>query len=425
MQHTFESRRVQDRSVGLDALRGLAILGILLVNILAFAFAYIQTFSFGIMADGLADRTANMLVLVLAQGKFITLFTVMFGAGVYLMNRHDVERGNASAMPLSRWRDWHVHLRRMAVLWFIGMIHAYFIWYGDILVQYAVLGMLVYVLLGVPDRWLIISSILYGIGVILLLGLSLFVLLVEFIHPHEIQAAFYDELAIEQEIMGYQGGFFEQMAVRWSTTLEMQLTTFLVAPISIALMLSGVVLVRRGFLLGQSTVKNYAKIGCIAGGIGLFLSIVAWVIADPISRATDLSFSLSFLGLIIIMLVAPATSLAILCVVMIWVKSGWLPLISTWLAKIGRMALTNYLMSSLICGLIFYGHGLGLIGQLTLWQTLMIVPVIWLVILLVSIAWLAVFNYGPMEYLWRSTTYLRFPKIMKDSVQTKQSRQRT
>lgn len=420
MSNTLESRPVQDRSVGLDALRGLAILGILIVNIIGFAFTETQALAMVMTMDSFLDRIVYMLVFVLAQGKFVTLFTVMFGAGIYLMNRHNVEQQYFSAMDPTeirrlRWRDWSVQLRRMVVLFFIGMVHGYFFWYGDVLVQYALLGMLVYFLLGVADRWLIlISSILYVAGAALLVGLGLLILLVEFMEPQEIQAEFYDTFWIEQEIRGYQGGLLDQLSVRWQTTLETQLMMiFLLSPMSAALMLMGVVLVRRGFLLGQASTKRYVQIGGIAGTVGLAASAVAWMIADPLGQAKDVPLSLMFLGWVLSAVVAPGISLAILCAVMLWVRCGCFSWVTSMLAKIGRMALTNYLMSSVICGLIFYGQGLGLIGELTLWQAILIVPGVWLILWLISVVWLSVFKYGPMEFIWRSTTYLRLPNMLK------------
>lgn len=395
------------RLVALDAVRGAAVLGILLLNIVDFAmpgYAYVDPNFYG-GADG-ANWWAWALNFAFADGKFRGLFTVLFGASAALI----AER---SASPA------RVHYARMATLFAIGMVHAYLVWSGDILVSYAICGALLYVAL----RWRTAS--LLAIAAILMIG-QLAGGAATYAGARHFEAratapgapaatrrtyaayrAGLDDLraAIPADLAASRGGWRSVLPHRVAEAWEAQ-THVLPATIAetIALMLLGIALYRSGFLDGRWPRRRYLLLLVAGYGLALplYLPLIRWIDAtrfDPVTLALAQPLHLVVLR--------PVVMLAHAALVILLLGR------SPRLAAVGRMALSNYLACSLVGTFLFCGYGLGLYGHLQRWQLYPIVLAVWIAMLLWSKPWLDRFAYGPAEWLWRSMARGRWQRLTR------------
>jgi uncharacterized protein len=395
-----------DRHISIDAVRGFAVLGILLMNIVGMglpAMAYITPTYYG------GHEGPNLWVwwvnYVLADGKMRALFTMLFGASLMLIaDRAEGQRPGPAA----------IHYRRVAWLFVFGMLHAYLLFFGDILVTYAIAGAIVFTM----RRWP--SWVLIGLGAVIL-GLLVAKGLFEVRHlEHLKQAAeapgasdaarkVWEQQSFtlnppasfgQNEIAGYRGDFWDAVKARAFMAVLLQ-TVFLVTETLwevIAQMAIGIALYRLGFFtLGWKT-RSYAVMMAIGYGIGVpVLAWMAWRVSasgfEPFLRQ-----EMSYLAAI----PRPFVALAHASALLLLVRSGALGWLVSRLAAAGRMALSNYLGTSIITAFVFCGFGLGLFGRLERYELYYVVAGIWLLILLWSKPWLAAFQYGPFEWLWRS-----------------------
>jgi uncharacterized protein len=395
-----------DRIVSLDVLRGVAVLGILVMNIQSFAMidaAYFHPLSFGDLTGwNYATWLASHL---LADTKFFTIFSMMFGAGVVLMS----DRQRATNRPTVG-----LHYRRMLVLLFLGMSHGYLFWHGDVLYAYAMCGMVAFLLRGLrPRLLLLLGLLLFTIHSVnyLLIGLSTPMWpeteLQAFVHQFRPTADM-----IAEEVAIYRGDW---MTIFWHrTTATFQMETFVFMGFigweAGGLMLIGMGLYKLGVLSGRLRSSTYVALligGTIAGlcmsFVGLrYINETAW---EPIYSFTA-GRAYNRWG-------ALPLSLAWISLVMLACKHGWLTWLTTRLASVGRMALTNYLAQSILCTTLFYGYGFGLFGEVSRLGQLGVVIAIWILQLLWSPLWLRHFRFGPIEWLWRSCTYLRLQPLRR------------
>ncbi|QNE31474.1 DUF418 domain-containing protein [Sphingomonas sp. NBWT7] len=396
------------RIVALDAVRGMAVLGILLLNIVDFAmprYAYVDPTFYG-GATG-ADWWAWALTFVVADGKMRGLFSMLFGASMLLV----AERAQATGESPFR-----VHMARMAVLFVIGMVHAYLIWSGDILVLYALCGVLAFAF-----REARLSTLL-AIAAILMLG----EVATAIVDHHAarafearatqsgasatLQADWAQYMAgiadlrasIPAELATYRGGWAQVLPARaaatWQAQREMIPGTL---ADTLAMMLLGMALFRSGFFAFRWRPPFYQLMLAIGYGAALPLTaLLAWWIDrrgfDPITLALAEPLQLALLR--------PWVALAHASVIILAVERGVAARLIARLAATGRMAFTNYLATSIICAWIFCGYGLGWFGMLTRWQLYPVVLAIWALLLGWSPWWLARFRYGPFEWLWRSAS---------------------
>ncbi|MBX3481359.1 MAG: DUF418 domain-containing protein [Caulobacter sp.] len=396
----------QDRHISIDAVRGVAVLGILLMNIVGMGmptFAYITPAYYG-GHEG-ANLWAWAINYVVADGKMRGLFTMLFGASMMLIA--DRAEGRVPG-PAS------IHYRRVFWLFVFGMIHAYFLFFGDILVTYALAGALVFMV----RRWSPKLLILIGaIGLALLAAKGLFdgahlAQLREAAQAPDaseaIRKAWSEEGFLlnppasfgEGELAAYRGGFLDALKARAFVAVLMQ-TVFLISsslPEAIAQMMIGVGLYRLGFFtLGWSS-RAYAGMAALGWGVGMPVTgWLAWRIAQSGFEPLVLH-DLGYWGA----LPRPFIALAHASGVLLLVRSGALGWLVNRLAAAGRMALSNYLGTSIITSFVFCGYGLGLYGRLQRFELYYVVAAIWLLILLWSLPWMRRFHYGPFEWLWRS-----------------------
>ena len=390
------------RIASLDVLRGFALLGILVMNIQIFSMpiaAYQNPLAWGDLSGiNLAVWTFSRWFFAL---KFVTLFSILFGAGIALFADRIEARGGRPAGP---------HYRRMGWLLGFGLAHAYLLWSGDILVAYALCGGVVYLLRRRRPRTLLAAGIvLFSVSslMFLLLGAVLSLPDVPEEAIQEVEAQWAPPAGdLDAEIAAYRGGWSEQQPQRVEHSLGAQLSAFpiLLFWFSSGLMLIGMALYRWGVLSAERSDTFYRRLaaaGLLTGapliGFGIW-----WNFAGGWSWERSMFFGVQFnyWG-------AVPMALGYLGLVMLAVRRGFLPGLQARLAAVGRMAFTNYLLQTVICTTIFYGHGLGLFASVERYQQLLIVFAVWAFQLWLSPIWLRRYSYGPLEWLWRTLTYGR------------------
>lgn len=404
------------RIATLDAVRGFAVMGILLLNIVDFAmpgYAYIDPHYYG-GADG-ANWWTWATVYILADGKMRGLFTMMFGASTVLIAERAVASGESPA---------RVHYARMASLFVIGMIHAYLIWAGDILVLYSVCGAAMFAF------WRLRPRVLLAIGVGLLvvklaLGMSFYGAVGRLeaaaqapgaappaMHAWQkarTEMAPPPESAVE-DLKAYRGNWLDAYRARASFAWVMQTQIAIISiPDTLALIAIGMALYRLGFFSGQWSRQRYAQV-VVAGlaTLPFYVLLVRWIESTHFSPVTLLATEAIQLSVL-----RPSLSLAWASVVILFVQSGNLGWLAERLAATGRMAFSNYLGTSIVATLIFNGYGLGWFGYLERWTLYPVVAGFWLAMLLWSKPWLARFRYGPLEWAWRSLARWRFQPMLR------------
>lgn len=395
-----------ERHVTMDAVRGFAVLGILLMNIVAMglpSYAYVSPAYYG--GDNGANLTAWALAYVLVDGKMRALFTLLFGASLLLIT--DAAEGRTPG-PAG------THYRRMFWLLVFGLIHAWLIWFGDILVTYALAGSLAFLLRDQPPRRLV------GIGLVIL-GLLVAWGLMGHFHfaqmralaeapgaaPELIEA--WRKAAAElappadaatKEIAGYRGGFADAFGARLPMLYFFYgylLPTVFVWE-ALGFICLGMALFRFGFFTGAWDIRIYARLAAVLIPVGIVfgtpLAGKLWMARwDPVTTLATDAFAIP-----IHLIMGIGYAAAVIAIV----KSGALKGAVERLAAAGRMAFTNYLGASLITTTLFYGYGFGLFGRFERAELYWIVLAVWALQLAVSKPWLDRFNYGPFEWAWRS-----------------------
>jgi len=386
-----------ERIDSIDVLRGVAVLGILVMNIQLFAMpgaAYFNPTVYGDL-EGL-----NLYVWIVgrmfADQKFMTIFSILFGASIVLIYDRTEARGNAR----------RIHYRRMVWLLVIGLGHAYLFWSGDILFLYAVCGMLVYPLRRQPPgRMLMFGVVLLAVASAFSIGMGLSL-------PYwsqDARAVFTQEVwqpteeMIEAELAAYRGGWLAQQPFRSAATLEFQTSSLVAWGLWRAggLMLVGMALFRYGVLSAECSQRFYMLLIALAIVIGL--PLVVYGIAINFERGWPVwSF---FIGEQFNYWPSILVSLGYVGVVMLACQTTTLQVLTRPLASVGRIALTNYLLQTILCTVFFYGHGLGWFGSVDrIWQV-GVVFVVGMVQIVASPLWLRRYRFGPAEWAWRSLTY--------------------
>ncbi len=395
---------VEQRIDALDTLRGFAVLGILVMNIQSFAMpmaAYLNPTAYGSLdgIHGLVWAVSH----VLADQKMMALFSLLFGAGIVLF----CERAAASGKSEAGY-----HYRRNGWLMIFGLLHGYLLWSGDILFLYALCAFVLFPLrkrsshslfkLGIIS--LAVSSILY-----MLTGASLQFMPPEAVQEQMLPAWQPDSALIAAEIAAMQGNWMTQLTARIPMTQEMHGAALLLWGFwrASGMMLLGMALYKTRMLTGMSDNQVYRRLILLAVILGLPLVLLGiyW------NFQNDWQISSMFFGSQFNYWGSVLISLGFMSAILLLLKNGMVPALTNRLAAVGRMAFSNYIMHTLICGLIFYGHGLGLMGEIERAGQLLIVLGIWALQLWLSPIWLRHFRFGPLEWSWRSLTYWRLQPL--------------
>jgi uncharacterized protein len=363
--------------------------------------AYINPAAYGNLSG--INLWVWILSHVFADMKFMALFPMMFGAGVYLITSRAEVKGRSAA---------GLHYRRTFWLLVFGLLHAHLLWYGDILYTYAVCALLLFLFRKISPTKLIV------LGILLLLIPTLVNLLVGFAIPYMPPEAYQDmsadwkpdQEAVEAELDIMKSGWLTQMIQRVPTSLGFQTFIFLVflGWRAGGMMLIGMGLFKMGVFSAERSLRFYSILA--SAGFAIGLPLISYGVLKNFGAGWTLDYSMFFGGLFNYW-GSIAVALAYVGIVMIGcklLKNRWL---RTSLAAAGRMALSCYLLQTIICTTLFYGHGFGLFGRVErVWQ-IAIVFAVWLALLLWCRWWLTRFKFGPFEWVWRSLTYWKAQPI--------------
>lgn len=389
---------LKNRIHSLDLIRGFAVLGILIMNITSFSqisMAYMNP-TIGAGLEGY-NQYFHGFNYIFADTRFMSIFSILFGAGVVLFTQRIEAKGR---------RVVALHYKRMFWLLIFGLIHAYFIWAGDILVAYAICGSLVFFFRKKSIRTLLIMTVILFLIPICLNYMTYYGMPEEALESTF--AFFYpstEQIAAHTKIM--QGSYIEQMPLRIENALELQTLVFMIDTFwrTSAMMLLGMILYRKGILSGDNSTAYYKNMIWVGFVPGLIISSLGlnqvyssdWSGAYVMNIGANYKFvsgllmALGYIGLVI------------------WIyKKGIFKKLQNRLQATGRMAFTNYIGMSVICTLIFNGHGLGLFGTFDRLQQFLIVMGVWVIMLIISPKVLKKYQFGPLESMWRKLTYFSF-----------------
>lgn len=398
----------------LDFIRGLAVLGILIINIETFSYPNsFNPYQFGF--ETAFDHDVRFWVYWLFQGKSYSMFALLFGVGFCIF----LDKAGKEGM-----KGMDIYARRILWLFVFGVLHAYLIWNGDILYHYAVCGLLLLPLRSFSKPWLLAAIVLLSVPTLYSAHSSTSRTVAQHeayvaasdIAPDERTKEQHDQIAAWEKrrqekpadrhdpvIEARLGGYLDNVAenARHTGVHEGKLVYTGILFRTLMLMAAGILLYRLGIFSDYRRMKGY----WLVTGVLLSASLMAsyyryfqwsYEYTEPVRNylvAYAFTFSLEGQGIAYVLLLNGLYQKFL-------AKLRFNPL-----AKAGRMALTNYLMQSVICAFIFFGYGFGMFNQYARSELLLIIAAIWAFQLAFSEFWLRNHRYGPMEWLWRKLTY--------------------
>ena len=387
----------------LDVIRGVAVMGILVANLPAFALpeaAYFSPLAWGGSAGW--DRVAWMATFVLVEGKMRGLFSLLFGASMLLV----VERAGAAGD-----RPAVVHYARMATLFAIGCAHLYLIWWGDILSHYALVGAVAYAFVRLPARALaLLAVLLIAVQTIFGIETTLDVFAAAARDTPDRIAAWNAYAAVFgvppradliAEIAAMRGDAGQAIAWRWTQASSPFALLPLIGAETLGYMLLGMAALKSGFLRGTWPRATYGWIALLC--LGVTLPVDLWLARASIAYGFDQR--LIVLGSVgAATPLRPITFIGYAALLMLAMRPAGR--LTMRIAAAGRTAFTNYLGTSLLMTFVFDGWGLGWFGALPRAALYLFVLPVWAIMLLWSKPWLARFRFGPLEWAWRTLARL-------------------
>lgn len=413
-----------ERIHSIDVLRGFALCGILAMNVVLFFWPF-SVYDNPTLGGGFTGVNKVVWILnhIIFDTKMMSIFSMLFGAGLVLK----FEKSRSEGRKLAG-----VYYRRIFALLFIGLIHAYFIWEGDILVLYAQCGLVLFLFRKLAPRTLVVLG---TIGILLVIPLALganaffnrcnaltpvverkvkageklsgFEKFVKNSWP-EIKKEMDPPPAerdrkVQEVITIYRGGYWGIVKERAKSIVFIQTVGFIFGVwLAGGRMLLGMGLMKLGVFEAKRSEAFYRRMIALGYGIGLPL-----VLIDTVG-VINANFNRNYMmgrGAVIFGLSSLPMALGHVGVIMLICKRGLIARLRMRLAAVGRMALTNYLMHGLIGTTLGCGYGLGWYGRVERWQMALVVVSIWILQLIVSPIWLKHFRYGPAEWFWRLITY--------------------
>ncbi|WP_369026031.1 DUF418 domain-containing protein [Qipengyuania sp. RANM35] len=412
-----------DRIDSLDILRGIAVFGILLMNISAFGLVW-QAYGNPYAAGGSTGLDLKLFEIMNVgfEGTMRGIFSMLFGAGIVLMAERLEKSGGALSAA-------DVHLRRMSWMMLFGVIHwGLLLWTGEILFAYSLCGFVLFAFRKMDRR------LQLGIGIAALCIAGIY----NNWHYGEVRETYAaanaaeaakangaaldfgqqqaiserDELVTHQQPNDltnqmfegwHEGSYIDAVKGQWDFSYEFQwvgIPYWLLLDM-IPFMLIGMALLKYGVLSAQLHVRHYAIMMVAGYAVGISLGLYelgilkagaySTLAAEEANRTYQISRFAMVVGHIGLILSV--------------VKAGWLRWLQRGFAAAGQMALSNYIGQTLICTTLFYGFGFGLYGELTRSQLYLLVLTIAVVEMTISVIWLRNFRFGPLEWVWRSLTY--------------------
>lgn len=393
----FQPVAANERIATLDVLRGFALFGILLMNMEAFSGPLDMSFT-GIDPHWQGgDYWADAFVYVFVQGKFFTLFSLLFGAGFAVM----AQRASSAGRDFTRF-----YLRRSLGLLIIGVLHALLLWSGDILVAYALLSFVLLAFREAPRSWLPTLGTLAYLGAAVLMLLLGALMQFAPADAASTQAAAAVN-AIEAQRQAYAHGSYLQAVAQRLRDVGASLGALLVVgPQVLGMFLIGAWFARSGAIADTARyLRLWAGLRWLLLPAGLMVMLLGvWLHPYNAPGRFDMRSAGAY----------ALTAVAGLMMCLGYLAWGvrWSRHLQ-WLAPAGRMALSNYLGQSLVCTLVFYGYGLGWFEQMGRAAQLLFAVALFALQVLLSQLWLRRFQYGPVEWLWRGFTYLQLPPLRR------------
>jgi len=407
----IEARPIKpvERIIDLDILRGIALFGILAVNLYLFS----NPIAIVAAESNLWTEWYNQAFLffsrVFFEGKFITLFSFLFGLGFYIFTERLKEKG---------LHERRVFFRRMLLLFVIGMLHAWLIWAGDILAPYALSGIIIMLFLYRTDKTIKVWIGIFVGGFLflfsLLVGLTMWAMSMPEVAA-DVEIGFTEVSKEFQELLirGYEvysSGTYTEMIAYRSEEISFVWSGMFFTPMGIPYIIATFLF---GFLIGRQGLLQKPKLlrSLLIPRrwkmliLGLLLSLVyatTYLYSDPVFFD-----GWTLLQMISIMLGAPLLMLGYCGFILHWLNKNRATSFLNRFAPVGRMALTNYILQSLICTSIFYGYGFGLIGRFPPVFILPLAAIIFLLQVYASEWYFKKYKMGPLEKLWRIGTYLK------------------
>lgn len=415
-----------DRIETLDLVRGFALLGILLMNIIGFGIDGSVFNSILTGSRNTADFRTVAVISTFFEGTMRGLFSMLFGAGMILFTLNKKEALDGITVA-------EYYYRRLLWLVMFGLFNAYvLLWPGDILFYYGLCGMLLYPFRKIQPKWLLVIGITC-------IGIGIFKNLLQYDELREKRAAYKEAVAVEKagkkltdkqqqaktawleaeknakpdpdrtkkNIQKMHSGyttiftyFIPQNAGNETNGMYHGLWDFL------SMMFIGMALFGLGFFSNKFSTSTYAMLLLVGYGVGIpvgWIYFTGWIEFQDFGAAVDRyrimhpGFLYDFRRVLLCLGHASLLMLVYRSGVITWLMKG--------LANVGRMAFSNYLMQSIICTLIFYGYGLGYYNNLKFHQLYYVVAGVWVFQIIFSALWLRYFQFGPFEWVWRSLTY--------------------
>jgi uncharacterized protein len=423
MDYKIEPTKLTERIPSLDYLRGIAVLGILFINIESFVYENPwSSYQYGFQTS--LDINTRFWVYFLTQGKFYNMFALLFGVG-FVIFLERIEMKNIGLKGID------IYTRRLLWLFVFGVIHAYFIWNGDVLYHYAICGLLLLPFRSIKNKYIIFTIIFLASFSIIKSYTSSSERLKTYNEYNKAIQISQTERTDEQskKITSWEKRYSKKVASMNSaenpkpTYWEGLKKSYSHATVhqgefyyqsllfsTLIIMLLGIVLYREGIFYDFTVWKHYWLISILVLVVGLsinYFRFYHWTFEDHkpvinIWQSMMFTFPKEILGFGYVLVLNGLYQK--------YLKNNKIKIIS----KVGRTALSNYILQSIILGFIFYGYGFGMFNEFSRFELLPIVGIIWLIQIALTLIWLKYNKQGPLERLWRKLTYTSFQQIKKN-----------
>ncbi len=413
MTTNYQPLAVRERVEILDLLRGFALFGIFMVNLPLMNAPFLTEMGqFAIWTDP-ANMKAHWVINFFFTGKFYTLFSMLFGIGFYFFMRKANESGN-NVLSLFR--------RRLGWLLAIGVLHVVLLWYGDILVFYALFGFLMILFRKKSNKSLLIWAFcilllppFFATMLTILINLGLSnpevaeEMIVSFKEAEKSMRALLDEAIVVYST----GSFMDIVSMRLVEYRNILGGIFFFFPNVLAMFLVGMVLARKKvFENPGQNILFFRKL--------FFFSLPVAIVGNYLYAhfSTKSSYILMDWNMVFSLVGhgfgGPAMTFVYISLIVFCYQRGYFGKVANAIKRTGRMALTNYLAQSLIATTLFFSYGFGLYGKVNIWQGMILTLAIYLVQVIWSHYWLKYYRFGPMEWLWRTLTYGKKQPMRRD-----------
>ncbi|MEJ5253539.1 MAG: DUF418 domain-containing protein [Chthonomonadetes bacterium] len=393
-----------ERLVHVDILRGFALLGILLVNISNFKSS---TMPFMPASGSTLDRWVDALVSLLVEGKFYPIFVFLFGMGMALQGMRVEARGIRPKRFLAR---------RLLALLVIGVTHAVLIWSGDILAMYALAGLVLLLFYSAqPKTLLTLAIVLWSLQLVccgapagVFWALSMDAEMQKSLQPaNQMLAEAFQQISESAKRAYAQGSYLDALRYRVVEWLQIVVFGYMAFLLNIAsIFLLGMYVARTGLLHNlENSRQLWGKLALALVPVGLATNaLYAYTVTAGGVRE---NLTALFAAMWLFMAFGPVLSVGYIALFALMLRSEELQKRLQWLASVGRLALTNYLLQSIVCTLIFYNYGLGLYGKVGAAAGAVLAVGIFSLQAMFSVWWTQRYRFGPAEWLWRTLTYGR------------------